>query len=100
MTVSEIIVVNTRFLCSYKGIKLGEIEQEIGVSCGYLSRLKGKKQLSVDKAYKIANLLDVGIDELSSLDLAKKRRIMELKEELASLEKEVDNANRKTEKGL
>lgn len=91
MTISEIIAKNARAICRRRKIPIHELEQKIGVSQGYLSRIKGKSTLSIDAGYAIADQLGVSMEYLMSEDIARKLRIAELKKELALLEQEVDS---------
>lgn len=74
---------NARYLCKQKGIFIGDLEAEIGVSKGYISRLeKSEKAISLANLYETARILETSIDDLLREDLAIKRRIQELEEEL------------------
>ena len=91
MTISERISRNARYICHYQGKNVGDMEKAVGVSAGYLSRVKGKAMLPIDTGYAFAAYLGVSMDELGSVDvpaLAKQARIAELKAELAELEGE------------
>jgi transcriptional regulator with XRE-family HTH domain len=57
------IYVNAKRLCKEQGKQLGEVENQAGLSKGYLSRTK-YKTISVKKLIEIANILEVTIDEL------------------------------------
>jgi len=90
MTISERIAANARFLCRSQGKKIGEMEAAVGVSTGYLSRVKGKVMLRIDIGYALAEYLGVSMDDLVAPSLAKRVRIMELETELAELRRERD----------
>lgn len=62
MGLRERIYENTKALARLRGIKVSEVEKQIGVSVGYLSRTS--KCLTVEKTYKIATLFGVTIDSL------------------------------------
>lgn len=75
--------VNARYLCKQKNINIGELEKQIGVSKGYLSRLSSsEKAISLGNLYKTAQILETTIDDLLSEDMMIKYRIQELEEEL------------------
>lgn len=92
MTVSERIAANARFLCRSQGKKISEMEAAVGVSTGYLSRIKGKETLRVDVSYALAEYLGVSLSDLIKPNLAKEARIAKLKAELDELEKEEEDA--------
>lgn len=91
MTIAERIAANARFLCKYQKKNIGDMEETVGVSTGYLSRVKGKATLTVDVGYALAEFLGVSMDNLISPALAKQARIAELEAELNELRKEDDN---------
>jgi len=86
MTISERISINARYLCKQQGKEVGEMEAAVGISAGYLSRIKGKKSMGIDAGYALAGWLGVSMDELADPQMTKKQRIAELKAELAELE--------------
>ena len=88
MTTTERIVSNVKYLCKKNNISIGWVEKEVGVSAGYLSRMKGRKMLPIDSAYKIAEVLGIEMQDLISPSLAKQARIAELEAELAELKQE------------
>ena len=59
----ELIYKNIKVLCKIKHIKMNELETQIGLSCGYLSRM-GKKRITVDRIDKAAEILGVTVDDL------------------------------------
>lgn len=65
---------NIKFLASQKGIKVGDIETEAGVSAGYLSRLANEDNKNnfpiMDLIFLISNKLDVSVNTLLSVDLS------------------------------
>lgn len=93
MTISERIARNARVLCKERKIPISDLENQIGVSPGYLSRITGKRMLSIDLGNKIADFLAMGMEELIRYDpvrIAREKRIAELKAELAELEGETN----------
>lgn len=66
MDIKERIYENTKALSKIKRIPMAEIEEKIDVSTGYLSR--ATKKVSIEKLMKLANVLDVSIDELINVD--------------------------------
>ena len=91
MTISERISSNARFLCQYQGKRIADMEAAVGVSPGYLSRVKGSVMLRIDTGYALAEWLGVSLDNLVSNALAKQARIAELEAELAELRKDEEN---------
>ena len=77
---------NTRYLCKQKGKNIGELEEKLGVSRGYLSRVtNSKKAIKLSSIYMTAKILEVSIDDLFNEDLMITNRIRELEEELNKL---------------
>jgi len=80
---------NARYLCKQKGKSIGELEKEIGVSKGYLSRIvNSEKAISLANLYKISQILETTIDDLISKDMCLEWKIQELEKELDSLKKQ------------
>lgn len=78
---------NVKWLCKMNGIQVGQLEKEIGVSAGYISRTAGKnKDIGLFKAYKIASIFGVTLDDLSKKNLFKQQRIKELEEAIRFLQ--------------
>lgn len=78
---------NVKFISKDKGIPIGELEKKVNVSPGYLSRMCSEsKELSVFKAYRIAQILEWNLMDLLETEVWKEFRIKELKKELAELE--------------
>lgn len=69
MTISERIAGNAKYICKRDGVRLADLEAAIGVSTGYLSRIKGRRMLPIEIGYAIATYLNVEMDELVSTDL-------------------------------
>ncbi len=66
---NEKVIENIFTLANNKGIRKGELEEKIGLSKGYLSRLKGKNELpSTEKMQRIAGILDVSLERLLNED--------------------------------
>lgn len=60
---------NVKLLCKKQKIKIKELENKIGVSAGYFSRIAhahGEKSIGIDKVISAANILNVTLDELLS----------------------------------
>jgi len=91
VTISERIAANARWLCQRQGKNIGDMEAAVGVSTGYLSRVKGSVMLRIDVGYELANYLGVSMDDLVNPKLARQERVAELKAELAELEQEDSN---------
>lgn len=64
-SINDIVHQNLKRIAKEKKIKVGQIEKEISVSVGYLSRKRSK--LSIDQAFKIASILEISLDELCKL---------------------------------
>ena len=80
---------NLKWYCKNKGIRIGDIEETIGVSRGYISRLQGKNAISVGKAYLIAQIFCVSLDDMLSKSLWREEKERELWEQIRKLEEEV-----------
>lgn len=80
---------NICFICRSKGIKIGALEKEVGVSPGYFSRMRNGKGLSVVNAFYVAKALDSDLMEMLECDIGKQARIRELEKELSMVEKEL-----------
>lgn len=65
---------NIKFLVTQKGIKVGDIETEAGVSAGYLSRLANEDNKNsfpiMDLIFLISKKFDVSINTLLSVDFS------------------------------
>ena len=56
---------NIKTIAAYKQVKMGDLEQEIGLSKGYFSRTaNGSRTATVEKIYKAAEILGVAVDTL------------------------------------
>ncbi len=63
--VKEKLIENIRELLKLRGIKIGDLEQQIGVSPGYFSRiLKEGRDVPVEHIIAVAEVLQVSIDSL------------------------------------
>lgn len=62
---------NIKYLAKQNQMKLGELEDKVGVSPGYFSRLSGKdvKNSAIDVLVKLSDTLDVTLDLLLTVDL-------------------------------
>lgn len=86
---------NIIYFGKLKNLKIGEIEKEIGVRLGLISRWANKqsKNISLEVVNDIANLLDVTIDELINTNvnkLKKEQEINELKTRIKELSNELE----------
>ena len=67
----KICLDNIRTLAKEKGIKLGELEEQAGVSAGYISRIeKSESSPAFDFIIKVADILSVSIDFLINNNLS------------------------------
>lgn len=51
----------------FKGYKVGEVEEQLGLSTGFFSRLTDYKTIPFELAYKLSKLLNVSLDSLYDL---------------------------------
>lgn len=67
----EIFLSNINYLCGQKKIKKSELEKEVGISVGYLSRLDKEEDVApkISLVDAIAQKLEVDIDSLISVEL-------------------------------
>ncbi len=69
---SSLLANNINFLVKRSGIKIGELEEILEISTGYISRTAREgtgKRLSIDAAWKVSRLFDVDLGLLVSKDL-------------------------------
>ena len=90
MTISERIARNAKYLCHKQGKKLQDLEAEVGVSQGYLSRVKGRRIIPIDTAYEFAHSLNIDIESLMFRNFAKEDKLYRLEREIADLKKGED----------
>lgn len=67
------LIANINFLLKKYGVRIGELEQIIGVSPGYISRTakdKSQKKLSIDTVWKLAKLFETPLEELLDSELS------------------------------
>lgn len=63
--VSLRVVENIKLLCKLHNLKIGELEDVVGVSQGYFSRFKiNTRNMSLDTAYKVSQHFNISMDEL------------------------------------
>ena len=89
------VLVRKNFECLIKlsGLKKGDVEKKIGVCPGYFSRTKHCMNLNV--AFKLAQVMNVSLDDMCSKNFYKKLLLEELEMKKAEIEKqikEVENA--------
>ena len=66
----KLLFENITFLLREKGMKIGELEKEAGVSPGYISRSKdGTSKPGIEFIMKVAEVLDVSVDTLLNVNL-------------------------------
>ncbi|WP_312649289.1 helix-turn-helix domain-containing protein [Aminipila sp.] len=69
---STILASNIAFLCKKNGVRIGELEEMLGISTGYISRTikeNSKKKMSVDIVWKIALLFGTDIKTLTETQM-------------------------------
>lgn len=94
---NSFLVNNIAYLVKMQNLKLGELEELLGISAGYISRTAKEnsgKRMSVDVVWKLARLFDVDIDKLLCCNLN------ELKGNAAVLVRFVEKMIRRTESGI
>lgn len=67
----SLLINNINFLMKRKGLKIGDVEKQIGVSAGYFSRIckEGNTTLpGIDFLYKLGNIIDAPLDALITVD--------------------------------
>lgn len=94
MTISERIARNAKYLCRKQGKKLSDLETSIGVSQGYLSRIRGRSIMPIDKCTAIAEWLGVDLEKMIYFDLQKEDKILRLEAALKALKEERDDQER------
>ena len=63
--ISHNVIKNARAIAKAKGLSIGDLEVELGLSAGYLSRCgkpEAKRRLSIDTAYRLAMYFDLEDD--------------------------------------
>lgn len=76
-----LLLSNISFLLKQNGLRIGELEQLLGISSGYISRTAkqgSEKKLSIDVVWKIARLFDVELSLLLNADLQNQNSNTEL----------------------
>lgn len=68
MSYAEIAMKNICIIVTARNTSISDMENKIGVSQGYISRLKNKKNTSFDTIVKISKYLNVSLDELIKTD--------------------------------
>lgn len=83
---NSMILNNIKWLAKSKGILIGNLEKEVGVSKGYFSRLeKSIREMSLGTAAKVADVLGCTLDELVLTDIGRQIEIAELEKKLQAL---------------
>ena len=81
MDINKQLYLNVKALCKANRMKMSDIENEICVTQGYLSRTKG---VSLRALIKIANIFEVSVDELLTGNFGHELEIKESVEDLKS----------------
>lgn len=69
---SSALASNTTFLCKKNGMRIGELEELLGISAGYISRTikeNSKKKMSVDIVWKIARIFGTDIKTITETQM-------------------------------
>ena len=77
---------NIAFLIKSKGIPIGTVEKELGVSTGYFSRARKAGGMTAEMLYKASRYFGVTMDELYTGSF----RAEVIKEEIRRLEEELN----------
>ena len=86
---NQLLVKNIRFLCKTNGLKVGDLEKQVGVHVGYFARLYNDiTNISATNLYKVSKIFDISMNDLIERNLYKEQRIKKLKKELEELENE------------
>lgn len=87
---------NIYALIQDRGIKIGELENEIGVSTGYISRLNKNSEsaVSIEMVWKIAKFFGVSVDMLVEGDMSKARNNLQFMGRFINALKEKTDTNR------
>lgn len=95
--ISTIVCTTTRYLCELHNITIGELEEEIGVSKGYISRgRKGNKLISIDCCLAIAKRFGITVNDLiypDYLNEIRRLQIKELEKQIEVLKKEIGESD-------
>lgn len=57
---------NIQALIKIRGIQIGKLEKQLGVSAGYFSRVRRGMSISSEVLYKLSKAVDVSMDDLCS----------------------------------
>ena len=70
---SDIFFKNISFLLKQKNLNVGDFEKLVGFSAGYISRAKKQSFTSINFIVNAAQIFDVSIDDLLTVDLKQKQ---------------------------
>lgn len=93
---NSILINNIGYLLQKENLKLGEFENLLGLSVGYISRTAKEnsgKRLSIDVVWKIAKFFDISVEKLLCVNLS------DLKGNTAVLMKFIEKMIKQTESG-
>ena len=68
----SLMINNILYLIKQRGVKIGELEMEAGVSPGYISRInkEGNTKPGIDFIYNVSDVLNLDIDTLLKVDIS------------------------------
>ena len=67
MDINRIVAINVYYLAKKKDMKIGDIENKLGVSTGYISRMKNSgNNIPLKTAYELARILGITMNDLCS----------------------------------
>lgn len=84
---------NIRAICRIRRMSIGNLEKEVGMQVGYLSRIsKGYVELSLENAVLISNKVNYPIEQLVYGDIPKQLKLEALRGAISELEAELEDA--------
>ena len=88
MKKQRLAIKNIRFLLKRKGKKLGEMEEQIGLSRGYFSRCDNDhaKRISFPQMIIAADYVETPLQDLMSGDMAKELELVDIDIQISELE--------------
>lgn len=89
MKKQRLAIKNIRFLLKRKGKKLGEMEEQIGLSRGYFSRCDNDhaKRISFPQMIIAADYVETPLQDLMSYDMEKELELADIEIQMTDLER-------------
>ena len=88
---------NITCLCKEKNIYIGDLERELGIAIGSLSRKKKGGSINLNIAYNISKILSASLEELIESDIELELLIARKQEELKVVQYEIEELLKRTE---